>query len=727
MKRRTIFLPILMLMAMTLLNCSAGNEQKTSHPDFMDTSQDFDTRIDLLLSQLTLHEKCQLLLYNSPAIERLEIPEYNWWNECLHGVGRAGKATVFPQAIGLAATFDEDLVYQIANAIADEARAKHHEALRKNSRIQYTGLTFWTPNINIFRDPRWGRGQETYGEDVFLTSRIGVSFVKGLQGNHPRYLKASACAKHFAVHSGPEKSRHEFNALPDERDLREIYLPAFRALVQAGVESVMCAYNRLNDEPCCGSPFLLQDILRNEWGFKGHIVSDCWALWDFVNGHKIVKTPVEAAVIAANAGVNVNCGTVYQHLKHAVDSGLVSENQIDKLLRPVLMTRFKLGMFDPHEMNPYALVPATVVNNDSNIKLAYTSALKSMVLLKNKNNVLPVLKENLKKIVVTGPVASNIEALLGNYNGFSGNMVTILEGFMSKIDAATVLQYSPGCLLMGENLFHGIGNAVDADLVVAAMGINHLLEGEDGDALLNKNGGDRLDLKLPENQLEFLRQMRKAIGEKPLVVIVTGGSAVDLSEISQLADALIFAWYPGEQGGNAIADLVFGNSNPSGKLPVTFYSSVNELPPFDNYSMEGRTYRYYRGKALYPFGYGLSYSKFGLEKQVLNQEKFRMGEKMVYSCKIKNSGNYDGEEVVQVYARKIDPVMLKANKILIGFKRIFVEKGGSKNLQIDMDINQLQYWDVQKKQYTTERGNYLVEIGFSSQDIVWQKEINIEP
>lgn len=720
-------LSILCVLLLVLLSgCRNPEKEMVFDYPFWDHRQNFETRVENLISLLSLEEKTGLLMYNSPSIDRLGIPEYIWWNECLHGVGRAGKATVFPQAIGLAATFDNELIFSVASAISDEARAKNQLALKKGNREQYTGLTFWTPNINIFRDPRWGRGQETYGEDVYLTSVLGTAFVKGLQGDHPKYLKAAACAKHFAVHSGPEKTRHEVDIQPDERDLREIYLPAFKALVDSGVESVMCAYNRLYGSPCCGSNFLLDSVLRKEWGFKGHIVTDCWALMDIVNGHKIVKTDTEAAAMAANAGVNLNCGVAFKKLKEAVELGFISETKIDSLLRPVLMTRFKLGMFDKPELVPFTKIPKEVINSQQHRELAYKAALKSMVLLQNNNKTLPLDLKKLKKIMVTGPIAGNLEALMGNYNGFSGNMVSFLEGIINRTDGGTVVEYSPGCLLAGENLFHGFWSAESADIVIAVMGLNHLLEGEDGDAMLNKNGGDRIDLKLPENQLEFLRQMRKTIGQKTMIVIVTGGSAIDLSEVATLADAIIFAWYPGEEGGNAAADLIFGNANPSGKLPVTFYRSVEDLPPFNDYSMKGRTYKYFRGKPLYPFGFGLGYSVFGIREFTMDKKLYRLADKNAIGCILQNKGEYDGEEVLQVYAVKPEAGMNEPRKTLIGFKRVFVEKGREKPVQVPVDFNQLKRWDPLSSKYIFENGKYLIEIGSSSENILASKEIVIQ-
>ncbi len=713
MKKALIFFVVILFGANNLVL----NAQKSYKFKFQNPELDFNTRVDDLISKLTLEEKAGLMLYDSPPIERLNIPSYNWWNECLHGVGRAGKATVFPQAIGLAATFDDQLAFEVASAISDEARAKHHAALKKGNREQYTGLTFWTPNINIFRDPRWGRGQETYGEDVLLTSKLGVAFVKGLQGNHPKYLKTSACAKHFAVHSGPEETRHEINVLPNERNMREIYFPAFKALVDGGVETVMCAYNRLKGTPCCGSSFLLNDILRNQWGFKGHIVSDCFAMKDFWQYHKVVKDNIESAALAANAGVNLNCGNTYKQLAKAVKQGLVSNEQLNHILKPLLLTRFKLGMFDPDEMVPFAKVPVSKVNCKEHVELSYKVAAKSMVLLQNNNKVLPINKDQLKRVLVTGPLAADNAALMGNYNGFSGNMVTVLEGIINRVDEGTVVEYSPGCLLAGDNSFHGFWQAGFVEMVIAVVGNNHLLEGEEGDAMLNKNGGDRVDLKLPENQVTFLKKMREAIGEKPLVVIVTGGSAINLSEIEDIADAILFAWYPGEQGGNAAADILFGDVNPSGKLPVTFYKSVNDLPAYDNYSMDGRTYKFFKGEALYPFGFGLSYTEFKLSEAENNLKKIKQTDSLSINCTIKNKGNFDGEEVIQIYAKKVDAKTEHPIKTLIGFKRVAVEKGGQKKVQIAVDLKQLNYWDVKKQKFAMEKGEYLIEVGTSSSTI----------
>lgn len=699
----------------TIISTAQGPAQPFQNPKLPT-----ETRIKDLISRLTLEEKTQMMLYNSPAIERLGIPEYNWWNECLHGVGRAGNATVFPQAIGMAATFNEDLIFEVSSAISDEARAKHNAAINKGNRRQYTGLTFWTPNINIFRDPRWGRGQETYGEDPFLTGKIGASFVKGLQGNDPKYLKAAACAKHYAVHNGPEKIRHHFNAVPSEKDFYEVYLPAFKELVDADVEAIMCAYNRTYDEPCCGSPFLLQNILRNEWGFDGHIVSDCWALDDIWLRHKVVDTRVEAAAMAANAGVNLNCGYLYKYLPQAVDSGLVSEAVIDEILADLLRTRFKLGLFDPPQSVPYNSISTDVVNSEEHKKLAYQTAAESIVLLKNDNNTLPLDKDKLTKIYVTGPNAFSNEALIGNYNGISGEMVTFLEGITSKVDNGTIVTYSMGCLPNTDSVFHGHWQAGHADATVAVMGLTRLLEGEEGDAMLAE-GGDRREIKLPENQIEYIRMLKKNAGDKPLIVVFTGGSAIAFPEIDTLADAVLYAWYPGEQGGNALADIIFGDFNPSGKLPVTIYKSIDDLPAFEDYNMENRTYRYFNGEALYPFGHGLSYSDIIFEYIKLSSVALNEDDELQIKVVVTNNSDRDAQEVIQVYAAKTEAEHFRPTQMLVGFEKVMLPANQSKTVIIPINIKDLQYWDEETQSFKVEKGEYEIRVGSSSDDIsIWE-------
>lgn len=692
---------------------------------FQNANLPFSERIDNLISLLTLEEKASLMIHNSPAIERLGIPEYNWWNECLHGIARAGKATVFPQAIGMAASFDEDLIFRIATAISDEARAKHNLAIKKGSRLQYTGLSFWSPNVNIFRDPRWGRGQETYGEDPFLTGIMGAAFVKGLQGDDPKYLKASACAKHFVVHSGPESSRHYFNALPGESDFRNTYLPAFKTLVNAGVESIMCAYNRIYDEACCASPFLLNDILRDEWGFKGHIVTDCWALDDIWARHKLVDTEVKAAALASEAGVNLNCGYVYSYLPEAVAKGLTNEKMVDANLAKLLETRFELGLFDPYEMNPYNNISEDIVNCEAHKTLAYEAAVKSIVLLKNDNNILPLNKDKIKKLFVTGPTAFNPDALVGNYNGYSGEMYTFLEGIIDRIDAGTVAYYSRGCLLNTDSVFHGHYQAGLADATIAVIGNTRMLEGEEGDAMLSKSG-DREDIRLPNSQIELIRKLRVNAGGRPLIVVLTGGSAIAIPEIAELADAVLMAWYPGEQGGNALADILFGTANPSGKLPVTFYKSVEDLPDFDNYSMENRTYRYFKGEAQFEFGFGLSYTDFSFSDLKIEQKQLHKSDTLIVNFKIKNTALFSGEEVIQAYIRYPQNEFYNPNKDLKCFERIYLNSGEEKVIELKITLDKFEFWDKNIGKYLLKNGEYILEIGSSSKNIFLSDTIFIK-
>jgi beta-glucosidase len=683
---------------------------------FRNTELSYDQRIDNLLKLMTPEEKVSQLLYNSPAIDRLGIPQYNWWNECLHGVGRAGKATVFPQAIGLAATFDDKLIERIGDAISTEARAKYNVAIRKGNRTQYMGLSFWTPNINIFRDPRWGRGQETYGEDPYLTGQMGSAFVQGLQGTNPDYLKASACAKHFAVHSGPEKSRHRFNAEPFEKDLHETYLPAFKILIDNGVEAVMCAYNRLYDEPCCGSHFLLKKILRQDWGFNGHIVSDCWALDDIWKRHKVVETKEEAAAMAAKAGVNVNCGYIYKHLEEAIEQGLVKEEKLDEILRPLFMTRLKLGLFDPIGSLPFDTIGPEWVNCKSHKLLAYEAAVKSIVLLQNRDSILPLDKKKVKNIFVTGPTAANIQVLAGNYNGWSGEMVTFLEGIVDEVDAGTAVDYSQGCLMNTPGKYYGFWEAQMADVIIMCLGNSKLMEGEEGEAMLNSEGGDRNDIRLPESQREFISLMREKVPETPIIAVITGGSAIALQDVLELADAVLFAWYPGEQGGRAMADILFGEATPSGRLPVTFYASVDDLPPFDDYSMDNRTYKYFKGEPLFPFGYGLSYTNFDYTKAMVRKTNFQAGEPIHFELTLKNSGEYDGEEVVMIYASKAgqpldeDGIFLPSSEnYLVAFQRVSLKAHQSKTLSFEIDLMNMFQWDMENQCYYIQKGNYILQ------------------
>jgi beta-glucosidase len=613
---------------------------------------DREEKIKALIAQMTLEEKVSQLTYTSPAIPRLGIPEYNWWNECLHGVARAGLATVFPQAIALAAIFDEGFTTQVASAISDEARAKYNEGIKQGNRGQYWGLTFWTPNINIFRDPRWGRGQETYGEDPYLTSRIGLAFMQGLQGDDPAHrLKVAACAKHFAVHSGPENQRHTFDAQVSKKDLFETYLPAFKALVENGVEAVMGAYNRTLGEPCCGSAYLLKEILRGQWRFKGHVVSDCWAIRDFHENHKITASPEESAALALNNGCDLNCGCTFPYLTAAHKKGLVTEEAIDTALTRLLRTRFKLGMFDSPEQDPYSSLGRGVINSEKHRKLALEAARKAMVLLKNDKQLLP-LTDKPKKILLVGPGAANPHTLLANYYGISPRLVTMLEGLAEKTREkyGINLEYRQGCLQYDENhpsnIQFGVSN--DAEVIIAVFGLDGAMEGEEGDAIASDANGDRDYIELPPWQLAYLRKIR-AIG-KPVVLVLTGGSPIAVPE--DIADAILFAWYPGEQGGTAVADILFGDVAPSGKLPITFPAATSQLPPYEDYALQGRTYRYMKETPLYPFGFGLSYTAFRFDELSLSRQEIAPGEALNLQVKVSNLGNRDAETVIQIYISK---------------------------------------------------------------------------
>ena len=655
-------------------------QAQTKEP-YLNPNLPLDTRVKDLVGRLSLQEKVFQMNYNSPAVARLHIPEYNWWNEALHGVGRSGVTTVFPQAIGLAATFDDSLAHAVASVISDEARAMYNAAIKKGYHLKYGGLTFWTPNINIFRDPRWGRGQETYGEDPYLTARMGVAFVRGLQGDDPRYLKVAACAKHYAVHSGPERLRHEFNAEASMHDLWDTYLPAFHALVDAKVEAVMCAYNRTNDEVCCGNSYLLQDVLRKQWKFKGHIVSDCWALTDFYQGHKVVSTPAQAAALALNRGVNLECGDTYPSLVDAVQQGLVTEKQIDSSLSILLRTRFKLGMFDPAATNPYNKIPVSVINSPAHRALARKVAQRSIVLLKN-NGVLP-LRTDLKKYFITGPNANSVDALLGNYYGINNNFVTIMEGVAGQIQPGSQMQYRPGALLDRPNvnpIDWTTDEAKNVDVTIVVLGLTGVLEGEEGESIASPSFGDRLDYNVPKNQVDFLRKMKKD-NPKPVIAVVTGGSPMNLSEIHELADAVLLVWYPGEEGGNAVADVLFGKVSPSGKLPISFPRSLDQLPPYEDYSMKGRTYRYMTAEPMYPFGFGLSYTTFAYSNLQLSASSVNGSQPVTATVTVTNTGKYAGEEVAELYLTTEGASIAAPLYALKGFKRISLAAGASQKIQ----------------------------------------------
>lgn len=682
--------------------------------DFRDTSLPHEKRISLLLKNLSIDEKIGMLGFRSPGVERLGIPSYNWWNEALHGVARAGKATVYPQAIALAATFDDELVKEIADAISTEARAKHNLAVKLGIREQYMGLTFWSPNINIFRDPRWGRGQETYGEDPYLTSQIGTAFVRGLQGDDPQYLKASACAKHFAVHSGPEADRHTFDAIVDEKDLRETYLYAFHKLVDAGVESVMCAYNRTNGEPCCTSNTLLRNILKNEWKFSGHIVTDCWALEDIWKRHQVMKDAPTVAAAAVKSGINMDCSNLLQDdLKTALQRKLITEKDIDQALIPALRTQFKLGMFDGDTKHPFKNYGEESIHNEKHVALTRKAAQKSMVLLKNTNNLLPLKKDLYKSIMVVGPNSANANVLLGNYHGVSPNLVTFAEGITAAAGSAIGIQYDLGCTDNDTTRFGGVWAAGNSDLIVAVVGLSPVNEGEEGDAFLAPKGGDKVNLSLPPGHIAYLKALRKT--GKPTVVAVTAGSAIDISEIEPYADAIILSWYPGEQGGAAFADILFGEVSPSGKLPLTFYKSLNDLPPYDSYAMKGRTYRYFDGDVQFPFGFGLSYSTFEYAWGKQTQNTYTSNDTIAVTVRVKNTGSIDADEVPQLYVQypKVDRMPFQELK---QFKRVSIKKGSTETITFKLPVSELAKWESASNQWKVANGEYEIFVGSHSRD-----------
>jgi len=674
-------------------------------------------RVKDLLSRLSLEEKISLLGYRSKAVDRLSIPAYNWWNEGLHGVARAGEATVFPQAIGMAASFDDRLLRLIGDAISTEARAKYNLSTAAGRREQYMGLTFWSPNINIFRDPRWGRGQETYGEDPFLTATMGSAFVKGVQGDDPRYLKASACAKHFAVHSGPESLRHTFDAIVDQKDLRETYLYAFKRLVDSGVESVMCAYNRVNGEPCCTGPTLLHHILRDEWHFKGHVVTDCGALDDIFERHKVLPGPIETAAAAIRAGVDLDCSDVLQQdVLKAVETGALTRQDVDSALAPLLRTQLRLGFFDNRTDVPFSGYGADSVHNDYHISLARTMAAESMALLKNENRALPLRLDSLQSLMVVGPNAFSFDALAGNYHGVSSRMVTFLEGITAATGPGVHVEYDQGCDYRDSIHFGGTWAASNCQATIAVIGLTPVMEGEEGDAFLAPHGGDRTDLGLPAAHIAYVKALRKAIGGKPLIVVVTAGSAVDLAPIAPYADAILLAWYPGEQGGNALADILFGKISPSGRLPVTFYRSTSDLPPYSDYSMKGRTYRYYDGPVQYPFGYGLGYSSFSYGWHEQPKKQVAAKDTLTFSITVSNTGARDAEEIVQVYLEYPD-IDRMPKKELRCFRRIrMVSQGSSFDLRLAIPLSELKKWDPATNQWKVYPGKYRLILGSDSRD-----------
>lgn len=654
-----------------------------------------DQRVDDLVSRLTLEEKVKQMLNNTPSIERLGIPAYNWWNECLHGVGRSNyKVTVFPQAIGMAASWNDALLKQVASSIADEGRAIYNDTQRKKDYSQYHALTYWTPNINIFRDPRWGRGQETYGEDPFLTGKMGKAFVLGLQGDDPRYLKASACAKHYAVHSGPESSRHSFDTDVTTYDLWDTYLPAFRDLVvDAKVSGVMCAYNAFQGQPCCGNDLLMQSILRDKWQFKGYVTSDCGAIDDFYRHHKTHPDAASAAADAVFHGTDLDCGQeAYMALIKAVNDDIITEKQVDVSLKRLFTIRFRLGLFDPLEKVPYSNIPVSVLECAQHQELAKRIAQESIVLLKNEKNLLPLSKDKLKKIVVMGPNADNKDALLGNYNGFPTHMLTPLQAIRERVGdkAEVIFVKGPDHVdtATADMLQQWVAQTKGADIVVFIGGISPQLEGEEMPVSKDGfSGGDRTTIALPVIQTEMMKAL--AAAKIPTVFVMMTGSALAIPWEANHVPTILNAWYGGQYGGEAIADVLFGEYNPSGKLPVTFYAQDSDLPDFNSYDMAGRTYRYFQGKALYPFGYGLSYTDFDYSSLQMPKSCNPADKEIKVEVTVKNKGKRTGEEVAQLYVSHPGQKVLVPLTALKGFQRVYLKAGESKKLSFLLTANDL--------------------------------------
>ncbi|MFB6342191.1 glycoside hydrolase family 3 C-terminal domain-containing protein [Saccharicrinis sp. FJH62] len=836
---------ILLILILGVISSTMPAQEKEVDFSYLDYNRSFEERVEILVNQMTLEEKVSQLMNDSKAIPRLHIPKYNWWNECLHGVARNGFATVFPQSITVAASFNKDLMHDIGTVISDEARAKYHEFVRINKREIYTGLDFWSPNINIFRDPRWGRGHETYGEDPYLTGELATQFITGLQGDDPKYFKTIATSKHFAVHSGPEALRHQFDVDVSDRDLYETYLPAFRKTVEdAKVYSIMGAYNRFRGESCSGSNFLLNKLLRDTWGFEGYVVSDCGAIRDIETGHHLADTKAEAAAIGIKGGCDLNCGSYYKNLTEAVKEDLVTENDIDRALERVLMARFRMGMFDPDSIVPYTDIPVDIVCCSANNSLARKAAQESIVLLKNQNNLLPLDKEKLKTIAVIGPNADNWESLVGNYHGTPLHPVTFLNGIKNKVEPIVTVQYAEGSNLdyetlnlkpvpsvylqtedgkqgltaryynntewegepvlertdehiefwwehkpiskdliddfsvrwtgylvppesgkyelglfskrgmtikiNGEEITNGKGSAhhakyatgimelekgkrypVDitffsdksnahaqflwampeknlideavavaekADITVLVLGLSQRLEGE---------GGDRKDIELPAVQEKLMKAV-KATG-KPVILVLNAGSALAVNWAKDNVEAIVNVGYPGEEGGNALADVLFGDYNPSGRLPITYYTSLEELPPFEDYNMKERTYRYYTGTPLYPFGYGLSYTRFKYTNLEV-QKSVKAGENVMVSVTVTNTGERSGDEVVQLYLKDEKASTPRPLHQLEGFERIHLNPGESKVVSFKLEPRQLSMIN-NKSERVIEDGTFTVFVG----------------
>lgn len=693
-------------------------------PAYLDESLSFQERARDLVSRMTLKEKVTQMLHTAAPVPRLGIPRYNWWNEALHGVARAGVATSFPQAIGMAAAFDEEMIHKTADIISTEGRAKYNEFFKKGDHDIYKGLTFWSPNVNIFRDPRWGRGHETYGEDPYLTGKLGVAYIKGLQGDDPRYLKAAACAKHFAVHSGPEELRHSFDAVATPKDLYETYLPAFRdCVIDGGVEAVMGAYNRVNGEPACGSEELLVKILRGQWQFQGHVVSDCWAIKDFHEHHRVTASPEESVALALNHGCDLNCGNMYMNLLTAYEMNLVTEETIDKSVIRLMETRMKLGLFDEPEHVPFNAIPYELNDCDEHRAYAIEVSKKSLVLLKNEGNLLPLDKKTLKSIAVIGPNADSRDALVGNYCGTASRYTTVLEGVREAVGAGTRVYYAEGCHLYKDRssglteakdrFAEAISAAERSDVVVMCLGLDASIEGEEGDVSNEYASGDKRHLNLPGAQQELLETVQ-ALG-KPVILVLLSGSAIALTWADEHVPAIVNAWYPGADGGKAVASLLFGGFSPSGRLPVTFYRTTEELPDFTDYSMKNRTYRYMTARPLYPFGYGLSYTRFEYQPVAGAKTVIQAGESIELSVKVKNAGQRDSEEAVQLYLKDEEASVDVPVWQLKGFKKVALAAGAEETVTFTVTARDMALIDNDGK-CRLETGAFTAFIGGSQPD-----------
>ncbi len=684
--------------------------------------KEYRKRAKELVEEMTLEEKVSQTIHSAAAIPRLGIKAYNWWNEGLHGVARAGVATVFPQAIGLAATFDEDLLFEVADVISTEARAKFHMQQKFNDTDIYKGLTFWAPNVNIFRDPRWGRGHETFGEDPYLTSRMGVRFIRGMQGDDENYLKVAACAKHFAVHSGPEAERHSFDAAVTKQDMFETYLPAFEACVKEGnVETVMGAYNRTNGEPCCGSRTLLKDILRTAWGFEGHVTSDCWAVRDFHEHHGVTGSALESVALAMENGCDLNCGSLFLYLTEAVNQGLVSEERLNEAVENLMVTRLKLGMFEEPDAVPFNRI--TYEDNDTgeHRELNFKASRKSFVLLKNEGNMLPLDKSRLKTIGIIGPNSNNRKALIGNYEGTASRYYTVSEGIQDYLGDEVRIMVSEGCHLFKSRV-SGLGQENDrlsevrgvceaSDVIIACMGLDSGLEGEEGDEGNEYGSGDKPDLSLPGLQQQVLEEIYKS--GKPVVLVLLSGSALAVTWADAHIPAIVEGWYPGAEGGRALAAVLFGGYAPEGKLPVTFYRSTEELPAFTDYAMKGRTYRYMKQAALYPFGYGLSYTDFSVSGISVSQSRISKGGSLIIKAVLKNVGSMKGAETLQIYVKSCAPGTPNAQ--LKAFVKEELKPGEAKELSVTLTDKAFALRD-ERGDLVLEAGAYNVYVGTQQPD-----------